>query len=165
MRLRAMVLVLVVAVMLVGCKAVGPAAGLPKGSVVLEAEKFAEQKNVRVNSYPGASAGKAVLMDKYNSKISTTVTLEAGKYQVVLVGLAKDSEEDALALKLSAPGLGISTYWEERVYFDEAADEFVTASVIPTVTLAKKGDVKVIVQVDDEIGVALDRVEFRKVEK
>jgi hypothetical protein len=163
MRFRLVVLVLAAAVMLAGCKAAETAAGLPKGSLVVEAEDFAKLENATVKPYPAASGGKAVLLDKYNSKIETTVTLEAGKYEVVVVALAKDSENDALEVKLTAPELGVTMY-AERVFFDEAYDEFVAASAVLTVSPTKKGDVKVTVQAAyDEWGSAVDRVELRKV--
>ncbi len=158
MRTLTVVLALTALMLLVGCDQGG-------GNVLVEAESLTVS-NAPVKAYAQASGGKAVLMDKDTSKLEGTVDLKAGKFKVIVTGMAPDGFQDAMDLAVTGVDVAQKVApVRQRVCFDEQFNAFVAASSepAPEITLAQPGKVKVALTIDDETGMCVDKVEFQPV--
>lgn len=126
------------------------------------AAAFENQKDVEVKSNERATDGKALLLGKPTSTAETVISVKAGCYRVVPVGLAPDPDHDAMNLTVKAVDKDTGDIdIEKRVCFDQNFEAFADASGVPTIVVRQSGKIKVVLQPTEETGMSVDRVELR----
>ena len=119
----------------------------------VEVEEF-DLTNAEVQELEGASSGKVVVLQDYDSKAETTIQLSKGKYKVIVYLLGPSEDEDAFYLKAGSSA-------EERLYPEEQGG---IQPTVNSVDLTQEADGSCnILLTFGEPNVQLDRVEFKRV--
>ena len=128
-----------------------------KGNV-LEAERM-KLKDCSAKGLPGASAGKAVLMEKDTSEATGVIDLAKGDYDVVVYMQGAATDEDAVYVTVAGG--------EKRRIYGEPHGEIVAAVDMATedrsfpVTIKMDGPCEVLLTTA-ETNVYVDRIEFTR---